>query len=136
MPSVTNALANAVTTATAPTTTSSDQTQNQGQNFMQLLLAQMTQQDPLQPMSNQDLMSQIIGIETLDRLDSLNTSVQGLATSNTVTAGDLLGKTVEVADGNSTVKGTVESIRLGGSTPQVVVDGTAYGLNSVTSVEQ
>ena len=59
------------TTSATNSSSSGVVSNSQRQDFLNLLLAQLTQQTPLEPMDNEKLMSQIIGIETLDRLEGL-----------------------------------------------------------------
>lgn len=48
--------------------------------FLKLLVAQMQNQDPLNPMDNAQVTSQIAQINTVTGIDKLNTTVQGLNT--------------------------------------------------------
>lgn len=110
-------------------------TASQRQDFLNLLLAQLTQQDPLEPMDNEKLMSQIIGIETLDRLEGLKQSMDGLTKSSAVDTFGLLNKQVELTVDGNVINGTVESIRLNGSEPQVVIHGVAHPISQITAVK-
>jgi flagellar basal-body rod modification protein FlgD len=58
--------------ASADAATSSDR-------FLKLLVAQMQNQDPLNPMDNAQVTSQMAQINTVNGIEKLNTSVQGLA---------------------------------------------------------
>ncbi len=46
--------------------------------FLKLLVAQMANQDPLNPMDNAQVTSQMAQISTVNGIDTLNTTVQGL----------------------------------------------------------
>ena len=46
--------------------------------FLKLLVAQMSNQDPLNPMDNAQVTSQMAQISTVNGIDKLNTTVQGL----------------------------------------------------------
>jgi flagellar basal-body rod modification protein FlgD len=48
--------------------------------FLKLLVTQMQNQDPLNPMDNAEITSQMAQINTVTGLQTLNTSVQGLST--------------------------------------------------------
>ena len=61
-----------VSGATADGTATSDR-------FLKLLVAQMQNQDPLNPMDNAQVTSQMAQINTVTGIDNLNTSVQGLS---------------------------------------------------------
>ena len=65
------------TTAVAtPTTTAADTSDR----FLKLLVAQMQNQDPLSPMDNAQVTSQMAQINTVSGIQTLNTSVQALST--------------------------------------------------------
>lgn len=89
------------------------------EQFLQLLVTQLQNQDPLNPMEDQEFIAQMAQFSSLEQLMNLNTSMQGLtdATNNQqmfnatnyigkyVTAvGNLIGKTSTVAE-----DGTVSS---------------------------
>jgi flagellar basal-body rod modification protein FlgD len=68
--------------------------------FLQLLVTQMQNQDPLNPMDNAQITSQLAQISTVDGITSLNTSMQQLITASnsnqTIAAAGMLGATVLV----------------------------------------
>ena len=55
--------------------------------FLKLLVAQMQNQDPLNPMDNAQVTSQMAQINTVTGIDKLNTTVQGLSTPVRADAG-------------------------------------------------
>lgn len=63
-------------TSTTASTTDSTATADR---FLKLLVAQMQNQDPLNPMDNAQVTSQMAQINTVTGIDKLNTSVQGLS---------------------------------------------------------
>jgi flagellar basal-body rod modification protein FlgD len=77
---------------------------DQADRFMKLLVAQMKNQDPLNPMDNAQMTSQIAQINTVAGIEQLNTTVGSLLTAfNTMqaqTAVDLPGRSVLV-DGSA-----------------------------------
>lgn len=70
------------------------------QDFYTLLVAQMTHQDPLKPMSNEEYMSQLTQFASLAQLQSVNTNLTYLqlyqASLNNTLAVSLVGKDVKV----------------------------------------
>jgi flagellar basal-body rod modification protein FlgD len=68
--------------------------------FLKLLVTQLQNQDPLSPMDNAELTSQIAQINTVTGIATLNTSVQGLSSQflqmQTVQGAALVGKDVIV----------------------------------------
>jgi flagellar basal-body rod modification protein FlgD len=93
--------------SSAITSTSAAGTQEQ---FLKLLTVQLQNQDPLSPMDNAQLTSQIAQINTVSGIATLNTSVQGLSSQflqmQTLQGASLVGKNVivpgnklDIADG-------------------------------------
>ncbi|XAH23061.1 flagellar hook capping FlgD N-terminal domain-containing protein [Xylophilus sp. GW821-FHT01B05] len=106
MSTVTDATAASSTYTYTPTTsatTSTDMGATQDR-FLKLLVAQLTNQDPMNPMDNAQMTTQIAQINTVTGIQQLNTTVSGLATQLTATLGmqasSLVGHTVE-GDGNT-----------------------------------
>lgn len=68
--------------------------------FLKLLVTQMQNQDPLNPMDNAQVTSQIAQINTVSGIGTLNTSVQGLSSQfvqmQALQAASLVGKDVVV----------------------------------------
>ena len=87
----------ASTASTPLTSTGAAGTQAQ---FLKLLTTQLQNQDPLSPMDNAQLTSQIAQINTVSGIATLNTSVQGLSTQflqmQTLQGASLVGKSVVV----------------------------------------
>src|SRR6195952_5729530 len=80
--------------------------------FLKLLVTQLQNQDPLNPMDNAQLTSQIAQINTVSGIATLNTSVQGLSSQflqmQTLQGAALVGKNVivpgnklDIADGSA-----------------------------------
>ena len=69
--------------------------------FLKLLVAQMQNQDPLSPMDNAQVTSQMAQINTVTGIDQLNTTVQGLSSQflqmQAVQGASLVGRDVIVA---------------------------------------
>ena len=90
---VTNPPASAATVA--PGSMSAEQTQ-----FMTLLVAQMRNQDPLNPMDNNQMTSQIAMLNMVSGIDNLNKTLNNMSTSqqlgDSLKATDLIGHNVLV----------------------------------------
>ncbi len=75
--------------------------------FMQLFVAQLKNQDPLNPMSNQDSAAQLAQFSSLEQLTNLNTAIAAISKQlqqkMTTDAAALIGKSV-LADGNQISK--------------------------------
>jgi flagellar basal-body rod modification protein FlgD len=80
--------------------------------FMQILLAQLTHQNPLEPMNNAEMMTQFSQLNSLQELRDIHVAVDKLSSSNQVLyLASLIGKTVKVnrPDGNF-LEGVVEEV--------------------------
>lgn len=72
--SVTNAsTASTSTAASGSTSNAIDSTQ-----FMQILLAEMKNQDPLQPMDNNQMIGQLTQLNSLDELKKIDTTLESI----------------------------------------------------------
>lgn len=81
-------------------------------DFLQLMIAQLQQQDPLNPMDNNELVQQISSIRELSATTKLTSTLDSvLVGQNISTASGLIGKQVDALDdeGNA-VKGKVDRV--------------------------
>lgn len=105
--------------------------------FMQILLAQMTHQNPLEPMDNAEMMTQFSQLNSLQELREIHTSMDKLAASNQVIyLASLIGKTVKVnrTDGN-VLEGVVEEVFTEKDNPQLRVGTEKVSLDDVIEVK-
>jgi flagellar basal-body rod modification protein FlgD len=111
------------------------------QDFMQVLMTQLTYQDPLKPMDNQEFMAQIAQFTTLQQTQELNTNMQALVLNQAAQQSvGLIGRTVGVTTSSGSVSGTVASIDLSGATPTLSVRTTTgtlpnISMSQITSVQ-
>ena len=105
-------------------------------DFLKLLITQLSHQDPTQPLEDRAFVAQMAQFSTLEQMTNMTgelSKVLGLlARSQAVT---LLGKTVEIADGQASVSGRVEAIS-GNQYPQLLVGGKYYDASQVLSVKE
>ncbi|MFO1476583.1 MAG: flagellar hook capping FlgD N-terminal domain-containing protein [Verrucomicrobiota bacterium] len=122
-------IAGALDGSTVPTAASQSLSQA---DFLKLLVAQMTAQDPLNPSSNQDLLTQTAQLSSLQS----NTSLQ--STLAEMQATSMVGKQVtlklQTDQGVSTTQGVVSGITFTSGKPQIVVGGLAYDANQVIAI--
>jgi flagellar basal-body rod modification protein FlgD len=97
-------------------------------DFMKLLVTQMKYQNPMDPMDNAQMTSQIAQLNTVEGINQLNATVSGLQASLMATqsmqSASLIGKSI-LAEGNSInlLNGSASlSVRLEGPAESVVVD--------------
>src|SRR5579884_4230565 len=103
------------------------------QQFLQLLTAQLQNQDPLNPLSSQDFTTQLAQLSTVSGLQQLNRSIQQLLQLQQLSQGAaLMGKTVTyVASGNSSGKGVVQGVSLQNGQLQVQVGGQQVPISQI-----
>ena len=101
--------------------------------FLQLLMAQLQNQDPLKPLDNTEFISQQAQFTQIEKFDELIATMD--SSSLISQSASLVGKNVEVTQDNGDTKvGIVSSARIGDGTAGVVIDDTVYGLNQVTRI--
>lgn len=106
------------------------------QDFLQLLVAQLRNQDPLRPMEDREFITQLAQFRTLETMINLEERVQALAAVQAFSqATALIGKTVEARrpDGTSVV-GVVTEVSLTGDGPRLLVDGQSVELSQIVTV--
>lgn len=100
--------------------------------FLSLLVAEMTNQDPMEPTSNTEFVTQMAQFTSLQySKDSATYSMSNYASS-------LVGKTVTASkmDGSKQVTktGVVDSVMKSGKTYTIKVDGVSFDISNVTSI--
>ena len=92
---------NDINVSSTPAAAAADDTTVTADRFLKLLVAQMQNQDPLSPMDNAQVTSQMAQINTVTGIDKLNTTVQGLSSQfmqlQAVQGASLVGRDVIVA---------------------------------------
>jgi flagellar basal-body rod modification protein FlgD len=81
-------------------------------HFLQLMITEMQNQDPLDPMDNSEILQQISQIREISATDKLSDSLDAmLLGQNLSTAGSLIGKEVDaLTDAGTNVKGVVDRV--------------------------
>lgn len=107
------------------------------QDFLKLLVAQMSSQDPLNPQTNTDFIAQMAQFSALEQTKAMQADIAELRTQQSFSqAGELLGKKVVMLeeDGATQTEGVIDAIQLEGSTPKLVLGGRQYALDQVVFV--
>jgi len=107
------------------------------QDFLKILLTQMTYQDPLKPMDNQEFMAQMAQFTSLQQTQELNTKLDALITNQAALQSvGLIGRTVDISTSSGIVTGTVSALSLSGSTPLISVNQANGALLTDISLSQ
>ncbi|MGN1180853.1 MAG: flagellar hook capping FlgD N-terminal domain-containing protein [Suilimivivens sp.] len=101
--------------------------------FLQLLVAQMKYQDPLEPTSNTEYISQYATFSQVEQLQNMS------ATLELSRASSMVGKLVNIqtTDSNGNIKqvqGTVEYVTYENNKAYVSVDGSIYSADDVVAI--
>ncbi len=103
------------------------------ETFLNLLVAEMTNQDPLEPTSNTEFVTQMAQFTSLQYAQDSSKYAQANYASS------LVGKTVTAAkmEGSEMIKetGVVESVLKNGDSYTVTVNGKTFDIKKITSVE-
>ena len=99
-------------------------------DFLQLFVAQMTSQDPLNPKTDTDFVAQMAQFSALEQSRAMQNDMARLQ------ANSLIGRLVEIQDQDGITTGVVESVAMDAGTPKLVVNGYAYDLSAVRAIGQ
>lgn len=105
------------------------------QEFLQLLVAQMQYQDPLEPTSNTEYIAQLATFSQVEQLENLNSSY-----SNTQ-AFSLVGQTVTVSSTNSTTgsvtktEGVVDYVVMEKGKAYLSIEGKLYAADDLSEIK-
>ncbi len=98
--------------------------------FLKLLTYQLRYQNPLEPLNDRELATQLAQFSTLEEMQNLNKSILALLL---LQAGSLLGKTVNLKDGTS---GVVEGITLQNEVVYLTIQGENHPLTDLAGVTE
>ncbi|HNN14537.1 MAG TPA: flagellar hook capping FlgD N-terminal domain-containing protein [Anaerolineales bacterium] len=107
------------------------------EQFMQILLTQLTHQNPLEPMDNSEMMTQFSQLNSLQELRGIHSSMETMTTVNATTyLTSLIGKTVKAsrADGKI-IEGVVEGVETETDNPQVLIGDERVDLVNVLEIK-
>jgi len=109
--------------------------QNLGKDdFLKLLITQLSYQDPTAPMQDKEFIAQMAQFSSLEQMTSMAADFAKLtAMVSGSEASQSLGKNVELIEGDSVIQGTVKAVTRG-EIPMVLVNGSYYNWNQVKKV--
>lgn len=96
--------------------------------FLKLLVAQMQYQDPLNPSSDTEWVSQMAQFSSLEQMQNMNTTITNSQ------AFSLIGQTVSITTDKGEIEGVVDYVTISDGTAYVSVDGQTYESSKVNSV--
>lgn len=106
--------------------------------FMQLLLAELQNQDPLNPVEDTEFISQLAQLNTLQAMEQLNYTMAAYTISSSLMQGTMLiGRTVEALDANGeTITGVVTGVSLVNGILMLELGEASVPLGAVLSIRE
>lgn len=103
-------------------------------DFLKLLITQLSNQDPTSPMDNTEFIAQMAQFSSLEQMTNMNVNFEKM--NNMLTASQAvttIGKTVDVDVGETQITGVVDAITYGDN-PQIKVGNMYYDMKKITAV--
>ena len=103
-------------------------------DFLKLLVTQLSNQDPTSPMENTEFIAQMAQFSSLEQMTNMN---QEFAKMNSMLVSSqavgTIGKTVDITLGDTKTTGVVEAVTYGAN-PQVRVNNMYYDMKQISAV--
>jgi flagellar basal-body rod modification protein FlgD len=110
------------------------------ESLLKIILTQLTYQDPLKPMDNFEFVSQLAQFSQIQIGQTGNDRLEAMATAQAnVQAAGLLGRTVDVPAGSTTLTGKVVSVAFANGAPRISIrtaDNKTISNISISAVSQ
>lgn len=105
-------------------------------HFLKLMLTELQNQDPLNPLENDQLLQQISQIREVGATDRLTDTLDAvLLGQNVSSATGLIGKSIEALDSRGNrVGGTVDRVSIADGEPTLHVGDAEISLNNVVEI--
>jgi flagellar basal-body rod modification protein FlgD len=109
------------------------------EDFINMMVTQLQNQDPMDPAKNSDLLAQMSQIGQLQSSTDLQSTLKSIMSQSQISsAGALIGKSVTgtLADGKTSVTGLVESVRVvDGAANLKLENGAVVPLTNVSAID-
>lgn len=103
-------------------------------DFLKILIAQLSNQDPTSPMENTEFIGQMAQFSSLEQMTNMSQNFEKMSSFiNSSEAQSMLGRTVEIDLGDTLTIGTVEASTRGAQ-PRVLVNGMYYSMDQIKAV--
>lgn len=105
------------------------------EDFMKILVVQLQNQDPTNPMESDQLLAQVSDMRNLQASLDLEKSLKSLTLNQQLSnSAGLIGKTVSGTSGENTIQGVVEGVQVREGTAYLRIGGQELELANVEAV--
>jgi len=105
------------------------------EDFLKLLTAQLTAQDPLKPMEDTQFLSQMASFTSLQQMRDLAKSFDAFSEDQRLSAAqNFLGRNVTVATAAGDKSGIVSAVKMNGAAPAITLGGEDYALEDIRAI--
>ena len=107
-------------------------------DFIKMMVAELENQDPMNPMSNTEMLQQISQIRSITSNDQLTSSIESLSLGQALsTASGLIGKTVTGVNSlGEEVEGKVDKVTIENGEAVIYVGNSNIKVGSITSIKE
>jgi flagellar hook assembly protein FlgD len=132
----TNPVSGAAGTSTQNSTGTDSFKQLGTKDFINMLVKELQNQDPTNPMKSSELIQEMSQIQAIESNQQLSSTLQSVVLGqNLATAGALMNQTVTgLADSGNTVTGTVQSVTIDNGAAKLNVGSDIIGLGNVSEI--
>ena len=125
-----------IDTSASATSSSKEKTNNKldKEDFLNLLVAQMKYQDPLEPQSNTEYVSQLATFTQVEATENMANTAENVQASNLVGKTVIMRPTNSVTGETSDVMGVVDYMMKEGSNVYLSINGALYNLDDLYTV--
>jgi len=104
--------------------------------FVQLLVTELRNQDPMEPMSNQEILNQISQIREIESNQRLTDTLESVMMGqNLVTAGNMIGQVVNgLSESGDRVSGAVDRVSIENGVAKVHVGEQTLDLKNISEI--
>ena len=105
-------------------------------DFMKILVTELSNQDPLEPMENSQFLDQLIGLQTLDQSAAMTDGLRSFQNFMEMSYGSsLVGKSVKALGNDGTpIEGVVSKVVLENGSASVVVGNQKVPVSAVREI--
>lgn len=105
--------------------------------FLDLMLAELQNQDPLNPMENTEILQQVSQIREIESTNKLSKTLDAVLLGQSLSsASSLIGKEVRaLADDKQFVTGRIDRVTVTDGVPKVHIGSQSFGLENIAEIK-